>query len=305
MEFSCFASLLKEEVEKKTGAGHRVRLNDVVKNNGVMLKGLTVMQDGAGIFPVIYLNGYYDAYKKGIISIERVVDDIMGRYEWNKAGKMVNIRDFLNFNAIRDGIVYKLVNTEKNSEMLENVPHMDFLDLSLIFQCTVAKEKNGKASILVHNAHLKLWDVTPDDLYRAACINTPRLYPYEIKSMKEAICEIMQEESPDTFDQERCMEQLPDSAPMYVLSNNVKTEGACCMLYPDLLGDFADELESDFYIIPSSIHECLLLPAEKSVDAEEIKAMIKEINETQVKEEDILSDSLYFYDRENDKVTIL
>lgn len=242
--------------------------------------------------------------RKGLFHYERMVNDIMVTYGRNKMGKMVNIQDFLDFNTIKDGIVYKLINTEKNTELLENVPHMEFLDLSLIFQCTVTKEKNEKASILVHNAHLKLWDVTLDELYRAACINTPRLYPFEIKSMKLIICDILREESPDTFDYEHCIEELSDSAPIYVLSNKSKIKGACCIVYPNLIQNFANELESNLYIIPSSIHECLLLPAKMFGDIDELKAMIKEINETQVKEE-ILSNSLYFYDRKDDKITML
>ena len=148
------------------------------------------------------------------------------------------------------------------------------------------------------NVHLRLWDVTKEDLYRAAEENTQKLMPYEIRSMAEVLREIM-----DDYEEE--MEQFSDSVPMYVLSNRNKVEGAACMLYPDLLRDFSDKEGSSFYIIPSSIHELLLLPVEDDSDSAEIKGMIKEVNDTQVSEEEILSYSLYYYDSKEGKITML
>jgi len=205
------------------------------------------------------------------------------------------MQNFFDFNKIKNGIFYRLVNTQKEKELLEDIPHMEFLDLSVIFLCTVTNNKKQKETILVYNAHLKLWDVSAEELYNAAQANTPVLYPHEIKAMREVICEILQEESPDTFDYEACMKELADSAPIYVLSNMSRTGGASCVLYPGLVKNFAVSLCSDFYIIFSSVHECLLLPVEKFEEAGEIKSMIKEINETKVKEEEVLSDSLYLY----------
>lgn len=305
MEFTSFSTLVKKEVEKRTGDNYRVRLNDVRKNNGVVLKGLTVMQDDSNISPTIYLNSYYDAYEDGLVSFRSVVNDVMDTYNRNKVNRSVDMRYFLDFSRVKDSIIYKLVNTEKNKELLEDVPHVEFLDLSIVFQCLIAKEHNGKASILVHNAHLKLWDVSVEELYQAARSNTPRLQTYEIKSMREVICEILQEEEPETFDYEKCREELSDSAPMYVLSNKNRVEGAACILYPGLIKDFADTLGCSLYIIPSSIHEVLLLPANAFEEVDEIKDMIKEINDTQVKREELLSNSLYFYDREEEKTVKL
>lgn len=302
MEFTSFSTLVREEVEKMTGDNYRVRLNDVRKNNGVVLKGLTVMQDGSNISPTIYLNSYYDAYEDGLVTLKSVVNDVMDTYNRNRVNRSVDMRYFLNFDSVKDNIIYKLVNTEKNKELLEDVPHVEFLDLSVVFQCLVSEENHGKASILIHNAHLKLWDISIGKLYQVARMNTPRLQNFEIKNMKEVICEIMREENPETFDYDKCREELTDSVPMYVLSNKNKVEGAACILYPELIKDFADTLKSNLYIIPSSIHEVLLLPVAEFNGIGELKDMIREINDTQVKKEEVLSNSLYFYDREEKKI---
>ena len=302
MEFTSFTTLVRDEVEKRTGDSYRVRLNDVRKNNGIVLRGLTVMHDHSNISPTIYLNNYYEEFTNGRVTLINVVNDVMDTYNRNKVNQSVDMRYFLNYESVKQSIVYKLVNTEKNKALLEDIPHIEFLDLSIVFQCLVAQEEIGTASILIHNVHLKLWDISAEELYRAAKENTQRLQEYEIKSMADILCEIMNTEDAEGFDEEDYRSGLSDSVPMYVLSNKSRVEGAACMLYPSLIRDFADAVGSSLYIIPSSIHELLLLPAEQDEEVREIKNMIREINDTQVSAEEILSYSLYFYDREEGKI---
>ena len=202
MEFMNFTTLVREEVERRTGDNYRVRLNDVRKNNGVVLRGLTVMQDDSNISPTIYLNNYYEEYANGRATLVNVVNDVMDTYHRNKVNQSVDMRYFLNYESVQQRIIYKLVNTEKNRELLEDVPHIEFLDLSIVFQCMVAQEEFGTASILIHNVHMKLWDVSVENLYQAAKENTQRLQEYEIKSMADVLCEIMREEDPENADSE-------------------------------------------------------------------------------------------------------
>ncbi|MDE6911658.1 MAG: hypothetical protein K2P44_14515 [Lachnospiraceae bacterium] len=304
MEFTNFTTLVREEVEKRAGENYRVRLNDVRKNNGVILRGLTVMQDDSNISPTIYLNNYYEAYENGEATLVNVVNDVMDTYYRNKVNQSVDMRYFMNYACVKDHIIYKLVNTEKNKELLEDIPHVEFLDLSVVFQCLVAKECFGTATILIHNAHMKLWNVPIRELFQAAKVNTQRIQGYEIKGINDAIYEIMQEQQ-EEFDLESCREEFTGSVPMYVLSNKSRVEGAACMIYPDLIKDFAEALGSSLYIIPSSIHELLLLPVTSTDEREEIKNMIQEINDTQVKREEILSYSLYLFDKEKGKIVRL
>ena len=305
MEFTSFTTLVREEVEKRAGESYKVRINDVRKNNGVILRGLTVMQDDSNISPTIYLNNYYEAYENGEATLVNVVNDVMDTYYRNKVNQSVDMRYFMNYACVKEHIVYKLVNTEKNKELLEDIPHVEFLDLSVVFQCLVAKECFGTAPILIHNAHIKLWDIPVMELFRAAKDNTQRILGYEIKGINDAIYEIMQEDEQEGFCFDGCIAEFADSVPMYVLSNKSRVEGAACMIYPDLIKDFAEALGSSLYIIPSSIHELLLLPVTNANESQDIKNMIREINDTQVKMEEILSYSLYLFDKEKEKIVRL
>ncbi len=303
MEFSSFTMFVREEVEKRTGDCYKVRLDDVRKNNGIVLKGLTVTQDDSNISPTIYLNSYYEEYIRGRATLINVVNDVIDTYHRNKVNQSVDMRYFLNYESVKRRIIYKLVNTEKNRELLEDVPHIEFLDLSIIFQCLVTQEEFGRASILIHNVHLKLWDVSVEALYQSAKENTQQLQEYEIKGMTEVLHEIMSSaEALENSAREDCTSDFSSSVPMYVLSNKSRVEGAACMLYPNLIRDFAEAIQSSFYIIPSSIHELLLLPTKHLEESQEIKNMIREINDTQVHAEEILSYSLYLYDKEEQRI---
>lgn len=300
MEFTSFKTLVKEEVERRAGKTYSVRLNDIMKNNGVVLSGLTVMQDDSNISPTIYLNNYYEAYENGQATLGMVINDVMDIYNKNKVNRKVDMRYFLNYESVKSRIVLKLINTEKNRELLKDVPHMEFLDLSVVFQFLVSDENIGSASILIHNAHAKLWGVDSKELYKRALCNTPKLLQYELKSMKDVMCEIMQSQE----DADQYMEELDSCIPMYVLSNQNRTDGAACLLYPDLIGDFAKAMGSDLYIIPSSVHELLLLPAGNDDESGYIRDIIREVNDTQLLEEEILSDSLYIYDSASREIKI-
>ncbi|MDE7183556.1 MAG: hypothetical protein K2O40_03555 [Lachnospiraceae bacterium] len=154
-------------------------------------------------------------------------------------------------------------------------------------------------------------DVTVEELYRAASDNTQRLEKPEIMGIEEILNDVVNEndrsmeEKSGSNNDAGSIEKYPAAVPVYVLSNRERLQGAACMLYPDLLRRLADATDSSYYIIPSSIHELLIVPTDGFMDREEIKEMIREVNDTQVKPEERLSYSLYGYDKKENKVEIL
>ena len=300
MKIEDFMEKVKNSVIEKLGKEYQVTVCKSDKNNGVVCTGLRVQKNDCSVAPLIYLDEHFRQYKNGNTTLSSIVKYVVKQSR--KKSPCVDIQQYLIYENIRKNVVYRLVNTESNRDLLEDIPHLEFLDLSIIFRCTVAQEDIGPASILIHNVHMKLWDITIQELYQDAVMNTPRLEEYEIKSMTEVMREIMTEENSDGSDQDACMEEFSDSVPLYVLSNKNRIEGAGCMLYPDLMKDFSDTIGSSFYIIPSSVHECLLLPPKEDVQGGEIRNMIKEINDTQVSIEERLSYSLYYYDKDEGRI---
>lgn len=297
MQYQNFITVVKEEVEKRTGANYKVRVSDVMKNNGVVLNGLTVMGEDCNISPTIYLNAFYEAYEGGRMTIGNVVDEVMDTYERNKLNQSVDMEYFLKYDNVKGKLIYKLINIDKNQDLLQDVPHVKVHDLAVVFQCLVAEEAMGNATILIHNAHLKLWEIRKERLYQDAIANAPYLQPCEIIAMGEVIRELLEAE-----------EELPieeGGTPMYVLSNKARLFGAACILYPDVLKNFADKLDSDLYILPSSVHEVILLPVGEVEHVESLRQMVCDINETQLAREEVLSNNVYFYNRMDNKLSIL
>ncbi|MDE7266628.1 MAG: hypothetical protein K2N89_04095, partial [Lachnospiraceae bacterium] len=181
MEFTNFTELVRNEVEKRTGDGHNVQITTVTKNNGVVLRGITVLREGCNISPTIYLNDFYGAYRNGTATIGTITDDVMDIYERNKIGKSIDMDDFLDYETAKHHIVYKLVNTERNRALLEGIPHVSFYDLSIVFEYLVSQDSMGTATILISNAYMKTWDIDTKELYQTASINTPVLRKYELK----------------------------------------------------------------------------------------------------------------------------
>ena len=303
MNLECFAEIIKESVSKKLGKDYQTEIHKVTKNNGVTYIGLNLKKKGQSVVPVVYLNEHFQQYKNGNATLLQVTDYVAGTVKMESP--KIDVKKFLNYESVRKMIVYRVINTERNKELLEDLPHIEYMDLSIVFNVLVSQDYMGVASMLVHNVHMKLWDVTVEDLYKDAEENTQKLERYEIKSMTSVLCEIMEEENPAEYDHDECMKQLSGSVPMYVLSNKKRVEGAVCMLYTDLIKNFSDTVDKDLYIIPSSIHELLLLPTQNADDGEQIKKMIREINDTQVKPEEILSYSLYYYNRKEDSISIV
>lgn len=204
------------------------------------------------------------------------------------------------FGLIKDYIVYRLINPDKNKKLLEDAPHINFLDLSIVFHCLIGKDKICTSSNLICNAHFAQWGVPLNMLYEAASENTQRMMGYRIQSMYSVMCEMMTE-NPERFDDE-LLAKLKKCIPIYVVSNKDRTEGAACMLYPKLIEDFAQALGTDIYIIPSTIHDLLLLPVinEKSY----IRQLIRKVNDSNMKPDEILSYSLYCYDRKMGEIII-
>ena len=294
MEFTNFTTLVQREVEKRAGENYRVKLNDVMKNNGVVLRGITLMQDDSNISPTIYLNPYYDAYENGDTTLGTVIDEVIDTYERNKINRSIDMKFFLNYETVRSRIIFKLINTEKNRELLRDVPYIPFHDLSIVFQCLVSEERFGNASILIHNVHLQLWKVNARELYECALENTPLLQGYELA---DTVLEEMK--ALGGIDDEE-IEDMQQEVPMYVLSNKSRINGASCILYKDILKDFAMVVDKDLYVLPSSIHEVILLPSDGTQESEQLKEMVREINQSQVEKEEVLSDSVYYYRRSDD-----
>lgn len=298
-----FAGTVKSAMEAYFGEDYKVQVHTVVKNNDLHLTGLTILNRSVNIAPTIYLEYYYEQYKAGATMYD-VCHQIIRTYEEHKGMLDFDVKSVTDFNRVKDRICYKLVSADRNKELLSDTPHIRFFDLAIIFYIMVSSDAEGMGTITVHDNIMDLWNVSKEKLFELAVQNTQRLFRAKVTSIAEVMIDVLasrldRECVCEFFD---LMAGEDDMIPMYVCTNTAKMNGAGVIFYNGLLKEFADRVGSDVYIIPSSIHETLLIPAGVGMDADEIRDMVKCVNATEVAPEEILSDSVYYYNRLTDRV---
>lgn len=194
---------------------------------------------------------------------------------------------------IKDKILFQLMNAEKNQELLDQLPHGTCLDLAIVFFYFEDEGDSRQKLCLFDNQQMERHGVSVKELREWAAKNTPRLLPVSFHSMEELLRE---------FHIWTPSGQNPEPLPLYVLTNVKMFLGAACIFYPGVLESIGDAVQRDFYILPSSIHECIILPAAEGYSKEELEKIVLQVNETQVPEQEILSNYVYYYDRTRKKM---
>ncbi|MCX4327045.1 MAG: DUF5688 family protein [Lachnospiraceae bacterium] len=297
-----FKHVLAGEVRKIIDEGADIEIHNVVKNNSLELEGMIIVEEGKNVSPNFYLQFYYEDYLKGA-DIACIAKDMTEKYN------RVQDNGFAGFDMdisnCMDKIVCRLVSYEKNSKLLEEIPYIPFLDMAVIFYCLVIEDENGIGSVRISNLVMEKWGMTVKTLYTVAIHNTERLLPKmfcPLTFMLKSVLENGGQGMPDIFEGlEGC--NGPDGAP-FILTNIKGVNGASAILYPDCLKDIGKMAGTSLYIIPSSIHEMLIIPDDGLVSPGGLEKMVKEVNASCVAAEEVLSDKVYYYSLEENIIKI-
>lgn len=305
MQYKEFMEKTKKSVSDYLGKDVSVEIKEVVKNNGVTLQGLVISGKEESISPTIYLNGFYEDLKDGRTfgDIVRTIADI---YQDNRIAGRINLDFFTDYNAVKGRIFIKVINYEKNKKLLEELPYKRFLDLAVVCYYAYMNDFLGKGSIQIEIAHLDKWGISEEVLFQDAERNTAVNLGAEIKGMGEVIKEMLRESFGGEAEQlAEIAEQAKDEAPMYIMTLKGRYFGAACICDNALLQGFAMTHRTNFYILPSSIHELILLPDDGRERVEVLKNMVEEVNAGHVAPEEQLSDNVYYFDRFDGKVSLI
>lgn len=293
MNYQEFLQTLKEKVSSHLEDGILLQLQKVTKNNGVELDAFIMINPSINISPTIYILPYYHRYLEGA-DVDELVTDFLDTYQKNLPQTDYDISVFTDYEKAKHKIVMRLVNYKSNEELLKQIPHKRFLDLAVIYYCLIEASSSQIATILIHNHHLDYWNIDRDELHAIALYNTPDLLSYHLENMQTLLKEVISE----TLD-------ISDDTlfPMFILTNIHRSYGASVLLYPKLLERLSDQFSSDFIILPSSVHEIILLPVTEETNLDSYNDLVKEVNETQLTDDEVLSDHAYYYSRKNRLLT--
>lgn len=283
--------MVVEDIKANISEDAKVECHEVIKNNDVKLHGITITFPGEKIVPTLYIENYLDEYEYPIDIAYAIIDDYDKAIETQKQIQF-NPEDIMDLDKVLDKLCVRLINIESNKEMLNNMPWMKWYDLAKI----LVIEINENMSVKVNNNIIQEWKkknplLNVSILFNTAIENTKKLFPANIKSMNEIMAELM------GMDINEFIGRYNDSF-QYILTNNVMHSGATCLLYEDVLKEFANEINSDFVILPSSIHEVILQPMDKEMTLEELTKIVQDVNKKEVSDTDVLSNHAYIYIKE-------
>ena len=293
MTYHEFLTQIKEQILNhiEEPESYDITIRKVRKNNDVVLDGLSIIGRDQNVSPTIYLNSYFEQYQEGR-DLASIVNEIYYIYVNNPPDALgVEPEDFNSFEYVKGSIFFRIVNFETNQILLEDCPFYKIQDLAVTFRVLAQKDDKGIATVMITNAMMKHWNVTMEDLKMLACVNTPVLFPVQVVPLSKVL---------EDYIELDCHETVP----LYVLTKSVGINGASCILYEDALRNLAQEWGTDIYVLPSSVHEVLLLPVQKEFDKDYLKSIVKDANKTVVSKEEFLSDHVYYYLKETNEMII-
>lgn len=305
MEYEMFKGVVAEKFKEflpEEMQSAKVEIREVQKVNKTK-DGLTLVNVEAGmsISPTIYIDDMYKRYKATGDLNETIMKAAKGFM--NVMQDKDSLIPMINLDDSKDKIVFQLINTEQNKEMLADMPHREFKDLSVIYRLVCKVDEEGLFSSPIHNNLAERLGFSEEQMFKLAAENTKRLLPPVVKSMNEVIRDIFMQDGMPPEIADMMIGEMPEEQQMYVISNEKGINGAVSMLYEDGLHDLAEKLGSDLFILPSSVHEVIAISANMG-DPNELAAMVTEINMGQVVLDERLSNQVYHYDKELRKVTL-
>lgn len=286
-----FVADVKDRLAEQ-GADVKVGVNEINKLNE-SYEALTVTPEGSNIGVNVSIDKFYDATQNGV-SYEDVVDkavDVI--HKGIEQQPEIDVAAITDYEQMKGKLVMEVVSAEANKDMLENIPHQDMEDMAVVYRFVLDSGDDGRASILVTNNILEHMGVTPEQLHADALENSPQLKPAEIKGMSEMMVEMI---GSDKAEMMGIIPVPPEEEQMFVASVPDRINGAGVLAYRDFMDQAAERVGGDFFILPSSRHEILLVPDNGQMDLKALEAMVKEVNANEVAPEDKLTDSVYHYD---------
>jgi hypothetical protein len=308
MDYMDFKEQVKEQIcdfLPMEFEGATVSINEVTKNNNTVIDGLVIMADNVKIPPTIDLNQYYEDFANGRDMDEiltRIADIYLGSYIDNS----MDMSQLVDIENVRDKITCKLVNEEANQQYLQDKPYTKIDDLAAVYQIVLSRFDGGTASITINDRLAGLYGMDNEDLHKIAMDNIEALNPHVIKNMNDIVVEMFAKDIAENegidMEEARNMamamissDELEDNT-MLVITNESRVDGASVILNDDVRQEIAEVIGGDYFVLPSSIHEVIVIPKLDGVDYRELEGMVQSINSGEVKPEERLSDHVYEYD---------
>lgn len=286
---------LQEKLHERGFADASVSFQETNKAN-VSYEAMTVTPANSNIGISLNTDAFFEEYDRGMDYSEVLSKVIEIATSAMDQMPVVDVEQLTDYEQMKSKLSVEVISKEANQELLENIPHKDIEDMAVIYRFVIDDGPQGMQSITVTNNLMERVGVTPEQLHEDAIANAPEMRPPVIKGMTEIIKEMMGEEMFEMFGES----MQPDGQEMmYVATTPDKINGAGIIAYPEFMEQAADQVNGDFYLLPSSRHEVILVKDDGGMNVEQLQDMVHEVNATEVSSEDKLTDNVYHYDSVN------
>ncbi|MCR5204892.1 MAG: DUF5688 family protein [Lachnospiraceae bacterium] len=295
MDYTEFKDQIIEDLKERFaehGTDMDISINTVEKLNQ-SYEAITVKPVGESIGVNMPVSKFYDQLEDGK-DYSDIVDKMVDVIEKGLENKPdIDTGTLTDYSQMKDKLAMEVVSSKTNAEMLDKIPHENIEDMAVVYRFILQSDEEGRASILVTNQMMDTMGITHDQLRQDALENAPKIKPLVISGMSEVMMELVGVEQAEMMG---IVPVDPKDEQMFVATVPDKVHGAGVLAYNDFLEQAAERAGGDFFIIPSSIHELLIVPDNGQMDLSSLESMVKEVNATQVAPEDKLTDSVYHYD---------
>ena len=287
------ANDVKEILEEKTGRAFEVEPRTVEKMNETY-EALTVKPVDSEIGVNLNITNLYsniesgDSYEDIVSGAAKVAENALIN------SPAFDIDAFKDYDRMKGNLAIEVVSAERNKGMLESVPHKEIEDMAVVYRFLVGDSPAGAGSILVTNQMLDNYGVTAEQLHQDAISNAPEIRPLVIEGMAEVLAKQMGVDNLEALG----FNIPPEQEQMFVASVEGNIHGAGVLAYQDFMDQAAERAGGSFFILPSSIHEVLIIPDNGKFDTASLEKMVREVNATTVDIADQLTDNVYHYDAE-------
>ncbi len=263
-----------------------IRIRDVRKLQNASYEGVTFRPESSPVGMTIDFRGKFEAYKEGK-ALSAIRWDVLKEVERGlEELPRIDVEAIRDYSAVKEHLTMQIVSTAANVDRLGNVPHVEMQDMSVVYRLELGESPYGCMTTLITNEMLEEFGISAEQLHRDALENAPKLHPLEIISMRSFMMQSYDTEIPEAS----------GSPELLIASTEEKRLGASVIAYPNFFEEAARAAGGDYFILPSSIHELLLLRDNGTMDARELEEMVTSINNSIVDPEERLTDNVYRYD---------
>ena len=290
MSLQDFADIIRDDLQMNLSGPYpsvKVEVQQIEKVMGESYLGVRLDRGSGQAAPVINIEHHYQEMKTGK-PLNRVMRDISE----TALGVMQNIPDIhteqiKQYGEMKDRIILQVIPVKGNEDRLAGMPHRLIEDMAVVCRAMIGSEHDhGNMSFLITTPVMQEYGITKDQLFADASANMER------QCSIRPLFNVLSEMAPDIADVPMAE---PDSM-LFVATNTLSMYGAGVIALPDFMRNAEETMKGSFFVLPSSIHEVLLLKDDGMTDYRGLEAMVRDINATQVAPHERLTDNVYHYD---------